>query len=155
MADDIVENLKQPTQWFRIAFMLALAVALYLAGLVLTLLIIAQALFGLLTGADNRNLRELGAALTGYVRQVLDFLTYNSEFKPFPFAPFEASPAAAESTTHEAEAADVMDQEQDVEVHVPEGGDIASTDELAPPAKAARRRSSRTSKNSDGDNDVA
>lgn len=138
MADDIVENLKQPAQWFRIAFMLALAVALYLAGMVLTLLIIAQALFGLLTGSDNRNLRELGAALTGYVRQVLDFLTYNSEFKPFPFAPFAATATPAE----EAADATVMDQEQDVEVHVPEGGESAEADEAQPAAKPARRRSS-------------
>lgn len=150
MADDIVENLKQPAQWFRIAFMLALAVALYLAGMVLTLLIIAQALFGLLTGADNRNLRELGAALTAYVRQVLDFLTYNSEFKPFPFAPFAAGPAPAETAETEAD----MDQEQDVEVHVPEGGDVEQHDDAQPVAKPARRRSSRTATRHD-DSDVA
>jgi hypothetical protein len=150
MADDIVENLKQPAQWFRIAFMLALAVALYLAGMVLTLLIIAQALFGLLTGADNRNLRELGAALTAYVRQVLDFLTYNSEFKPFPFAPFAAGPTPAETAETEAD----MDQEQDVEVHVPEGGDVEQHDDAQPVAKPARRRSSRTATRHD-DSDVA
>ena len=153
MADDIVENLKQPAQWFRIAFMLALAVALYLAGTVLTLLIIAQALFGLLTGADNRNLRELGAALTAYVRQLLDFLTYNSEFKPFPFAPFASGPAPAE-TAENAETEADMDQEQDVEVHVPEGGDVEQHDDAQPAAKPARRRSSRTAKRHD-DSDVA
>ncbi len=145
MADDIVENLKQPAQWFRIAFMLALAVALYLAGMVLTLLIIAQALFGLLTGADNRNLRELGGALTAYVRQVLDFLTYNSEFKPFPFAPFAAGPAPAQAAETEAD----MDQEQDVEVHVPEGGDVEQHDDAPIAAKPARRRSTRSAKSHD------
>ncbi len=149
MADDIVENLKQPAQWFRIAFMLALAVALYLAGMVLTLLIIAQALFGLLTGADNRNLRELGAALTSYVRQVLDFLTYNSEFKPFPFAPFAAGAAPVEAAETEVE----MNQEQDVEVHVPEGGDVEPHDDATPAPKPARRRSSRTAKSHE-DTDV-
>ena len=149
MADDIVENLKQPAQWFRIAFMLALAVALYLAGTVLTLLIIAQALFGLLTGADNRNLRELGAALTFYVRQVLEFLTYNSEFKPFPFAPFAPAPASAEA----GESMPDMDQEQDVEVHVPEGQDVEPREDALPDAKPARKRS-RTARKHDG-SDVA
>ncbi len=149
MADDIVENLKQPAQWFRIAFMLALAVALYLAGMVLTLLIIAQALFGLLTGADNRNLRELGAALTAYVRQVLDFLTYNSEFKPFPFAPFAAGEAPVEAAETEVD----MNQEQDVEVHVPEGGDLEPHDAAPPAAKPARRRSTRSAKSHE-DSDV-
>jgi hypothetical protein len=140
MADDIVENLKKPTQWFRIAFMIALSIALYLAGMVLTLLIIAQALFGLLTGADNRNLRELGAGLTHYVRQVLDFLTYNSEFKPFPFAPFpggEVSPEADMFATEEG-------FEQDVEVHVPEGDRQPSVAVSEHMPKAPRKRSSTT-----------
>jgi len=136
MSDDIVENLKQPAQWIRIAFMIAMAVALYLAGMVLTLLIIAQALFGLLTGADNRNLREFGASLTHYVRQVLDFLTYNSELKPFPFAPFPGNDEASEPAVSFAE--DGFDQ--DVEVHIPEGGGHDPAEQVQP--KAARKRSS-------------
>lgn len=123
MSDDIVENLKQPKQWFRIAFMIALSVALYLAGTILTLLIVAQALFGLLTGTDNRNLRELGAALTRYVRQVLDFLTYNSEFKPFPFAPFPSVDTAADTEVPAYED----DLDHGVEVHVLEGDDLSET----------------------------
>ncbi|MEY3667088.1 MAG: hypothetical protein RL572_628 [Pseudomonadota bacterium] len=151
MADDIVENLKQPAQWFRIAFMLALAVALYLAGMVLTLLIIAQALFGLLTGADNRNLRELGAALTAYVRLVLDFLTYNSEFKPFPFAPFTPDPACVAEPSPSADMD--QDQEQEVEVSVPEGGHVDQPVDEPTAVKPARGRGSRAAKSHD-DSDV-
>lgn len=102
MSDDIVENLKEPSQWLRIAFMIALAVALYVAGMVLILLTIAQAVFSLLTGTDNVNLRGLGKDLGIYVHQILEFLTYNSELKPFPFSPYpgseqeiEVEPAAA------------------------------------------------------------
>lgn len=91
MSDDIVENLKEPSQWLRIAFMIALAVALYVAGVVLTLLTIAQAVFSLLTGKDNENLRALGKDLSTYVHQNLEFLTYNSELKPFPFSPYPGS----------------------------------------------------------------
>lgn len=91
MSDDIVENLKEPSQWLRIAFMIALAVALYVAGIVLTLLTIAQAIFSLLTGKDNENLRTLGKDLSTYVHQILEFLTYNSELKPFPFSPYPDS----------------------------------------------------------------
>lgn len=101
MSDDIVENLKEPSQWLRIAFMVALAVALYVASIVLTLLTIAQAVFSLLTGKDNENLRALGKDLSTYVHQILEFLTYNSELKPFPFSPYPGAeveiyePAAA------------------------------------------------------------
>ena len=118
MSDDIVENLKEPSQWLRIAFMIALAVALYVAGVVLTLLTIAQAVFSLLTGKDNENLRALGKDLSTYVHQILEFLTYNSELKPFPFSPYPGSeeviivepgpapaPAPAPAATPEANVA--------------------------------------------------
>ncbi len=93
MSDDIVENLKQPSQWLRIAFMLALAIALYVASVILTLLTLAQAVFSLLTGSDNKNLRALGRDLATYVKQILDFLTYNSEIKPFPFSDYPSADA--------------------------------------------------------------
>lgn len=152
MSEDIVENLKQPTQWFRIAFMIALAIALYLAGMILTLLIVAQALFGLLTGTDNRNLRELGAGLTLYVHQVLDFLTYNSEFKPFPFAPFPGGDELPHSGDHAAEEG----FDQDVEVHIPEGDtQVAATDANSatkrPRKRASTARSSKSSSSTDGE----
>lgn len=88
MSDDIVQNLKQIPQWQRILFMLGFIIVLYIAGAVLLVITIAQALFSLLTTKDNENLRALGAALASYVHEILMFLTYNSDHKPFPFSPF-------------------------------------------------------------------
>ncbi len=99
MSDDIVENLKQPSNWFRIAFMVAMAIVLYVVSLVLMVLTIAQALFSVLTGSDNENLRALGKDLSTYVHQILEFLTYNSDVKPFPFSPYPASEPATASGT--------------------------------------------------------
>ena len=103
MSDDIVENLKQPSQWLRIGFMLALAIALYVASVILTLLTLAQAVFSLLTGSDNVNLRALGRDLATYVKQILDFLTYNSENKPFPFSDYPNGDAPPENEEPEPE----------------------------------------------------
>ncbi|MCB1664327.1 MAG: DUF4389 domain-containing protein [Pseudomonadales bacterium] len=105
MSDDIVENLKEPSQWKRIAFMIALAVALYVATIVLTLLTVAQALFSLLTGENNENLRDLGRDLATYVHQIWSFLTYNSEMKPFPFSPYPGSEEEAAAQAAEPVAA--------------------------------------------------
>jgi len=91
MSDEIVENLKKPSAWLRVLFMAGFAVALYVAGVVLLVLMLAQIVFSLVTGSDNANLRRLGASLSEYVAQILAFLTYNSEEKPFPFAPFPLS----------------------------------------------------------------
>src|SRR5690554_377459 len=88
MSDDIVENLRRPSVWLRILFMIGFAVALYVTGFILLILVLAQILFSLFAGADNENLRRFGAALTEYIRQILLYLTFNSDRRPFPFAPF-------------------------------------------------------------------
>ena len=88
MPDKIADNLSRPAHWIRIAYMVALMVAAYIASIVVSVVIVAQALFSLVTGNDNDNLRSFGSSLNIYVKQILDFLTYNSEEKPFPFAPF-------------------------------------------------------------------
>lgn len=88
MSDDFSENIRKPSHWLRILFMVGFIIALYVTGIILLVVVIAQAVFSLVTGGDNRNLRGLGANLTAYVRETLLFLTYNSDGKPFPFAPF-------------------------------------------------------------------
>jgi len=88
VSDDIVNNLKEPSHWLRILFMLGFAVVLYVVGLVVLVLTLAQILFSLLTGKDNLNLRSLGSSLSRYIFEILMFLTYNSETRPFPFSPF-------------------------------------------------------------------
>lgn len=88
MSDDFSENIRKPSHWLRILFMVGFIIALYVTGIILLVVVIAQAVFSLVTGGDNRNLRGLGANLTAFVRETLLFLTYNSDRKPFPFAPF-------------------------------------------------------------------
>ena len=129
--EDIVDNLRQPSVWIRVVFMLAFAVFLYLIiAPVILVLIIVQALFAVITGAENENLRFLGSALTVYVSQILEFVTYNSEIKPFPFSDF---PRAGEQAEAQAPARnDKADREEE---HL-----------KAPPAprkKAAKKRASK------------
>ncbi len=92
MAEDlnqIVDNLKQPSSWIRVLFMLGFAILLYvIITPVVFLLMIVQALFVLLTGELNANLKYFGGALAQYVSQILLFISYNSETRPFPFSDF-------------------------------------------------------------------
>ena len=85
--DSIIDNLKQ--SWIRIILMVVFAVVLYLAiPPVLLVLMIAQALFVLITGESNANLRSLGAALSTYIFQIVQFMSYVTDVKPFPFSDF-------------------------------------------------------------------
>lgn len=87
--DEIVDNLREPTSWIRVLFMLGFVAVLYLviAPIVLVLAIV-QAMFSLLTGESNYNLRRFGKAMAEYVQQILHYLSFNSHDKPFPFADF-------------------------------------------------------------------
>ena len=85
--DNIIDNLKQ--SWIRIILMVVFAVVLYLAiPLVLLVLMIAQMLFVIITGESNANLRSLGVALSAYVFQIVQFMSYVTDTKPFPFSDF-------------------------------------------------------------------
>ncbi|MDD9959675.1 MAG: DUF4389 domain-containing protein [Gammaproteobacteria bacterium] len=87
--DEIVDNLREPTSWFRIVFMIAFAVVLYLIiAPIILVIMITQVLFRFITGAPNSNLRDFSGALAAYIFQILKFLLYSSEDKPFPFSDF-------------------------------------------------------------------
>jgi hypothetical protein len=86
--DNIIDNLKQPSVWVRIILMFAFAVVLYPVFLVLLVLMIAQMLFVIITGESNANLRSLGIALSAYIFQIVQFMSYVTDVKPFPFSDF-------------------------------------------------------------------
>lgn len=86
MDQQLKSNLTSSKHWVRLVYMLLFAIFLYVASFVVGVLVMVQFIFALITGSDNKKLRELGDSLTTYIQQILLFLTFNSEFKPFPFA---------------------------------------------------------------------
>ena len=72
--------------WLRGLFMLLFAVLYTIAEVVVTAVVLLQFLIVLVTGERNERLTGLGERLSVYVYDVLRFLTYNSEQRPFPFS---------------------------------------------------------------------
>jgi hypothetical protein len=68
--------------------MLLFALAYSVAEFVLITVAVVQVLFKLITGEINENLRVLGKQTARYIYDVMLFLTFNTEKKPFPFAPW-------------------------------------------------------------------
>ena len=100
---EIVDNIKQPSVWIRILFMVVFGVASYVLILPLIIILsIAQTLFVLITGETNENLKYFSASLELYVSQLFKFLTYLEEEKPFPFSDF---PEVEDSSMTEAPVA--------------------------------------------------
>ena len=87
--DNIIGNLKQGSAWVRVILMIAFAVVLYvIIPAIVLVLMLTQTLFVFITGDSNDNLRVLGTALSKYIFEVLQFLSYASNNRPFPFSAF-------------------------------------------------------------------
>ncbi len=84
MDTDIKKNLSEDKSWWRALYMLLFAVLYNLAEIVLVTIAIFQLLAMLFTGKTNTRLLKLGQSLSTYVYQVMCFLTFNSDYHPYP-----------------------------------------------------------------------
>jgi len=69
-------------------FIVIFGVIFYFLLIVIWLVVIFQFLTKLLTGSLNQQLMRFGASLTEYVQQVLSYVTFQSDLRPFPFSPY-------------------------------------------------------------------
>ena len=87
--DELVENVRELSGWVRVLFVIFFIVVLHLIiGPLIVLLALVQALFLIFTKKANENLAGFGALLVTYVAQILNFVTFNSDSRPFPFSDF-------------------------------------------------------------------
>jgi ABC-type transport system involved in cytochrome bd biosynthesis fused ATPase/permease subunit len=85
MDPKIYESVTDKSLWKRLLSMLVLGFAYGIARFVLFATVILQVLFTLFTGSNNEPLKVTGKNLTDYIYDILMFLTFNSEDRPFPF----------------------------------------------------------------------
>jgi hypothetical protein len=79
--EHLKESLKDGGSWLRLLFMVLFSVIYSVAEVV-----VFQFLCVLLTGNRNDKALSLGAQLSTFIYQVLRYLTYNSDERPYPFA---------------------------------------------------------------------
>ena len=94
-ADDIViedesgshieKNLKSRPTWLRALFMLIYCGLIWLAGMVGIFVVVLGFFWVLFTGEVNKQLRQVGQGIASYMYQIVRYLTYNTDTKPFPF----------------------------------------------------------------------
>lgn len=82
----VKEHFMDGKTWLRGLYMLLFVIAYNIAAMILVVLTIFQFLCALLTGGVNRRLLQLGKNLSRFINQVWDFLTFNTEIKPYPFS---------------------------------------------------------------------
>ncbi|HCS13613.1 MAG: DUF4389 domain-containing protein [Zetaproteobacteria bacterium CG06_land_8_20_14_3_00_59_53] len=107
-ANNLKENLQDGASWMRLLFMLLFAVIYSVAEVVLAMVVVFQFLCVLATGRKNAQVLALGAQLSTFIYQVLRYLTYNSDERPYPLSDWPVEvPAArvADEVTEASEAA--------------------------------------------------
>lgn len=80
----IEQNLKSRATWLRLAFMLVSAVLLCVTTLVGSLVVVMGFVWLLFTGEVNRQLQQVGQSIAAYVYEIIRYLTFNTDQKPFP-----------------------------------------------------------------------
>jgi hypothetical protein len=82
---ELEQNLRARSTWLRLVFMIVIGICHELARLVGAVIVLLQFLHVLFTGKPNERLLEAGLSLAQYVYQVVEYLTFNTEVRPFPF----------------------------------------------------------------------
>lgn len=140
--EEMKENLLHPEQWLRMLFMLGYLFVVWVVGLVLLVVIITQTLTVLFTGLTNSHLRHFGILVTIYLFQIVDFLVYGTEQKPFPFKPFPdlrvVPPGSAPGpATHTAPHRPMPDEPAESVAPAPQAGTSPIPPSPSTPASAA------------------
>jgi len=85
MSNDIKDNLKQQSTWMRGLYMLLFTLFYSIAEAVLFAVVVFQFLLQLFTADTNPRLLKLGQGIATYIYQIIQFLTFNSDYQPYPF----------------------------------------------------------------------
>lgn len=80
--------------WMRILFTALFWVVFYISQAVILAVVIGQAAFVILAGGPNHHLLVLGDRLARYVQEILLYVTFNTDKRPFPFEEFPKSDLA-------------------------------------------------------------
>lgn len=79
------QNLKSRATWLRLLFMALFGLFISFAGMIGTVIVVIGFFWVLFTGEVNRELRQVGKAIASYMYEVVLYLTFNTDDKPFPF----------------------------------------------------------------------
>lgn len=92
MSNSIRENVTRGDIWLRLIIMIVLGVAFNVAELVILAVSVFQFLVSLFTGEPNDHLTRFGRNLSRYIQQIIAYLSFASDDRPFPFSSWPDEP---------------------------------------------------------------
>ena len=81
----IEENIKSRSTWLRLLYMFVFCVVASVTTAVLSVVVVLGFFWVLFTGEKNSQLQQAGQVIAAYLYEIIRYLTFNTEDKPFPF----------------------------------------------------------------------
>ena len=81
----VKENLQRGSTWLRLFFMLVVVILYSVSRVVVSVVVLLQFFWVLLAAETNKSLEDFGQSLATYTYQIISYLTFNTEERPFPF----------------------------------------------------------------------
>ncbi len=84
-SNSVESNLTSRSTWLRLLFMFVCLVLYAVTRVVVLAVVVLQFFWALFTSKPNEKLTALGHSLALYTCELIDYLTYFTEIRPFPF----------------------------------------------------------------------
>lgn len=98
----IKENLKETSTWLRALYMFLFLIIYWVAEVIIGAVIFFQFLSVLITSSKNEKLLSLGQSLSTFIYQIMTYLTFNSEVRPYPIGEWPTGTPSENVTTEPA-----------------------------------------------------
>lgn len=85
-SNSIKDRLLSAQFWLHFLYIILFGFALSLASYIMLVVVVLQFIIKLFTGETNLKLQQFSASLSTYIYQMLLFVSFNTEIKPFPYA---------------------------------------------------------------------
>ncbi len=118
MSDEIKTNIKQSSTWKRGLFMFLFSIFYGVVEVLLFAVVIFQFFLKLLTGETNDRLKKLGQSIATYIYQIIQYLSFNSDYQPYPFGAWpkgEPKPGKKPAPQESDEVLKEINQDSDVD----------------------------------------
>ncbi len=80
----VEDNLTSRATWTRLMFMVICYILVCIAGFVACFVVVLGFLWVLFTGNVNAQIQQVGQSIAAYVYEILRYLTFNTDERPFP-----------------------------------------------------------------------
>ena len=98
MDEELKKHIREPKTWLRGLYMLMFLVFYSVAKVIIFAIILFQFVLTVITGKTNERLVKLGLSLSTYSYQILTFLTFNTDYHPYPFGEWPSGTPVEKTT---------------------------------------------------------